>query len=62
MTPDIDTGRKLRKLGWHLDDIALYLGCSEDWCRHNLNDTGKSFEEMKACAELYFTNKHNGEG
>lgn len=51
---DIETGRRLRKLGWSHADIAKYLGCSEGWCRHNLNDTSKDFEQMKACAELYF--------
>lgn len=42
MTPDIDTGRKLRKLGWHLDDIALYLGCTVEWCKYNLGDVKKT--------------------
>lgn len=54
---DIEAGRQLRKIGWSHADIALYLGCSEDWCRHNLSDSKKDFESMKDCAECYFKNK-----
>lgn len=56
-TPDIETGRKLRKLGWHLDDIALYLGCTVEWCRYNLGDVKKDAAVTEKVVEWQAT-KH----
>lgn len=56
---DIEAGRQLRKIGWSHADIALYLGCSEDWCRHNLSDVKKDSELMQKVADWQLTKHRN---
>lgn len=56
---DITAGRQLRKIGWSYADIAVYLGCSEDWCRHNLKDVSKDRELMRKVAEWQLTKHKN---
>lgn len=48
---DLETARRLRVLGWNYQDIAHYMGCSEDWCKKNLAGIKKNYELMRKIAD-----------
>lgn len=48
---DIEVATQLRKIGWNYADIALYMQCSEEWCKRNLRGVEKDYDLMQRIAD-----------
>lgn len=57
---NLKVAQELRSIGWSHSDIAEYLGCSPDWCRHNVADVEKDYNKMVALADLWLDQPDRG--